>query len=101
MYGIFLRVIFGAAIILNTKVMVIEIKPYQLKYLIKLKYLSRIGPYLKDIINDLKIFDAWKIQLTIAFNLVSSKYNDGEHVMHSKIYNIEIMSNDKADKVIE
>ena len=31
---------------------------------------------------------------------MSSKYNDGEHAMHSKIYNIEIMSNDKADKVM-
>ena len=34
-------------------------------------------------------------------NFISSKDNDKEHVMHSKSGNIEIMSHDKADEVIE
>ena len=29
------------------------------------EYFDKIRPYLKDIINDLKTFEAWKIQLTI------------------------------------
>ena len=68
------------------KVMVIEIKHYQLKNI-----LIKLGPYLKDIINDLKKSDTWKIQLTIAINFISSKDNDKERVMHSKSDNIEIM----------
>ena len=54
-------------------------------------------PYLKDIINDLKKFDNWKI----AINFMSSKDNDKEHVMHSKTDKIEIMIDDKANAAIE
>ena len=79
-------------IILNTEVMVIEIKRYQLKnILIK---------FLKDI-NNLKKSDTWKIQLTIANNFISSIDNDEECVIHSKSDNIEIMINDEADEVIK
>ena len=35
------------------------------------KYLNKIRPYLKDIINNLKKFDSWKIQLTITINFIS------------------------------
>ena len=55
---------------------------------------------MKDI-NNLKQFDTWKIQLTIANNSIYSLDNDEEHVMHSKNDNIEIMINDEADEVIE
>ena len=66
------------------------------------EYLNKIKPYLKDIIKDLKKSDTWKIQLTIKINFISSKYdNDGEHEMHSKSDNIEIMMNDEADEIIE
>ena len=65
------------------------------------EYLNKIRPYLKDIINDLKKSDIWKIQLIIAINFVSSKENDEECVMHSKSNNITIMINDKADEVVE
>ena len=65
------------------------------------EYLNKIRPYLKDIINNLKKSDTWKIQLTIANNFISSIDNDEEHVMHSKSDNIEIMMNDKADEIIE
>ena len=65
------------------------------------EYLNKIRPYLKDIMNNLKTSDTWKIQLTIAINFISSKGNDEECVMHSKSHNIEMMINDRADKVIE
>ena len=65
------------------------------------EYLSKIKPYLKDIIKDLKKSDTWKNQLKIAINFISSKDNDEERVMHSKSGNIEIMINSKRDEVIE
>ena len=49
------------------------------------EYLNKISPYLKDIINNLKKSGAWKIQLTIANNFISSIDNDEDHVMHSNI----------------
>ena len=64
------------------------------------EYLNKITPYLKDI-NDLKKFDTWKIQLTIANNFISSLDNDEECVMHSKNDNTEIMINDEEDEIIE
>ena len=65
------------------------------------EYLNKIRSYLKDIINNLKKSDTWKIQLTIANNFISSIDNDEERVMHSKSDNIEIMINDEADEVIK
>ena len=56
---------------------------------------------MKDIINNLKKFDTWKTQLTIAINFMSSIDNDEEGVIHSKSRNIEITINDEADKVIK
>ena len=64
------------------------------------KYLHKIRPYLKDIINNFKKSGTWIIQLAIAINLASSKDNDEEHVMDSKSDNKEIMINDKGDQVI-
>ena len=55
----------------------------------------------KRIINNHKKSDAWKIQLTIANNFISSIDNDEEHVIHSKSDKVEIMINDKADEVIK
>ena len=65
------------------------------------EYLNKIRPYLKDIINNFKKLDWWKIQLTIANNFISSIDNNEECVMHSKSDNIEIMINDKVDEVIK
>ena len=61
------------------------------------KHLDKIRPYLKDIINNLKKSEVWKIQLTKAINFFYSIDNDEECVMHSKSDNIEIMMNDEAD----
>ena len=57
--------------------------------------------HLKDIINDFKKSYAWKIQLTIAVNFMSSKDNDEKCIMSWKSDNIEIMINDDAVEVIE
>ena len=65
------------------------------------EYLNKIRPYLKDIINNLKKSDMWKVQLTIAINFIFPKDNDEESVMHSKSDNIKIMINDRTDEVIE
>ena len=65
------------------------------------EHLNRIRPYLKGIINNLKKYDTWKIQLTIAINFISSKDNGENRVMHLKSNNIEIMVNDEADEVIK
>ena len=62
------------------------------------EYLNKIRPYLKDIVNNLKRFDTWKIQRTIANNFTSPIDNDEECLMHSKSDNIEIMINDEADE---
>ena len=63
------------------------------------KYLNKIRPCWKDI-NNLKISDTWKIQLTLTINFISSKDgNDEDHVMHWKSDNIEFVINDKEDDV--
>ena len=45
------------------------------------EYLNKIRPYLKDIINNIKKSDTWKIQLTIANSFISSVGNDEECVI--------------------
>ena len=65
------------------------------------EYLNKIRPYLKDIINNLKKSDTWKIQLTIANNFISSIDNNEERAMHSKSNNMEIMIINKAAEVIK
>ena len=48
------------------------------------EYVNKIRPYLRDLVNDFKQSDTWKIQLTITVNFISSKDdNDEDHVMHS------------------
>ena len=65
------------------------------------EYLNKIRPYFKDIINNIKTSDTWKIQLTIAINFISSIDNDERRLMHSKSDNIEIIINDEEDEVIK
>ena len=50
---------------MNKKVNVIEKKTLSVQ-----EYLNKIRPYLKDIINNHKKSDTWKIQLTIANKLI-------------------------------
>ena len=63
------------------------------------EYLDKIKPYLKDILNNLKKSDTWKIKLTIAINFTSSEDIDEERVMHSKSDNMEIMSHQSQMKL--
>ena len=58
------QVTFGVTIILDMKVKVIEIK----QTLSIEEYFHKIRSYLKDIINNLKKSDMWKIQLTASIN---------------------------------
>ena len=53
------------------------------------QYLNKIKPYLRNEIIDLPNSDAWKIQLTIAINFISSKDVEEEYVMHSRSDNIK------------
>ena len=55
------------------------------------KYLNKIKPYLKDIINNPEIYDTQNIELTRAIKIISSKDTDEERVMHSNSDNIKIM----------
>ena len=80
---------------MNTKVKVMKIKNSVEEYL------NQIRPYFKDIINNFKKSDMWKIQITIVINFISSMDNDEKHVMHSKSDGIEIMMNDEADEFIK
>ena len=63
------------------------------KNLLVILYFNKLEPYLKDFINDLQKSDTWKVQLTNAINFISSKDDDEEQVMYSKIDSIEIMTN--------
>ena len=65
---------------------------------IEKEYLDGTKPYLKEIINNLKISDKWKIQLTTVINFISCKDTDEERVMQLKS-NIKIVIYDKADEV--
>ena len=47
------------------------------------EYLNEIKRNLKDIINNLKKFDAWKVQLIVAINFIFSKETKEEKVMYS------------------
>ena len=48
------------------------------------EYLNKIRPHLKDIINNLKKSDSWKIELTIVINFIPFKGNNEKPVIHSK-----------------
>ena len=56
---------------------------------------------MKDVINNLRKSDLWKLQLAIANNFISSIDSDEKRVRHLKCDNIEIMINDEADEVVK
>ena len=75
------QVISGIIIILNMKVMVIEISK-----ILPEKHFSKYSkPYLRDIVIDLEKSDTWN-------NFISAKDTEEEHVMHSKSSNIKFES---------
>ena len=56
---------------------------------------------MRDTIINLQKSNTWKIQLTIAINFISSKDVDEERAIHSKSNNIEFMSCDNANGVVD
>ena len=56
---------------------------------------------MRVIIIDLQKSDAWKIQLTIAINFISSKDAEEERVMHSKSGNIKYTSYNDGNRVVD
>ena len=69
------------------------------------QYLNKIEPYLRNIKIDLQNSDAWKIQLTIVINFISSKDAEEERVIHSSSDSIKFTSyndvNEVADELFE
>ena len=63
------------------------------------EYLDKIKHYLRDIIVNLQKFDTCKTQLTNAITFISFKVVDEEHVIHSKINDIELMPCDNENEV--
>ena len=56
---------------------------------------------MRDIIIDLQSSDAWKIQLTIEMNFISSKDTEEERVMHSTSDNIKFTPYNDAEEVVK
>ena len=98
---IFLKKIFQRKTFWSDNYIEYESSSGRIKALSVGEYLYKIRPYLKDIINNLKKSDTWKMQLTIANKFVFSLDNDKEHVMHLKSDTKEIIINDETDEVIK
>ena len=78
---------------MKARVIKIKLYPYQ--------YLDKIRPYLSNMINDLKNNGEWKIQLSIAINFISFKCTKETCTMHTKSDNIEIMTGNEPDEIIQ
>ena len=86
----------------NSNYIQYESKGKKDKILTASEYLDMIRPYLIDIINDNKTQGEWKIQLTMAINLISSKKDSDEtRTIRAKSDNIEIMIGSEIDEIIE
>ena len=65
------------------------------------EYFEKIKPYLKDMIDDYKSKDQWKIQITMRIIFISfiDKKNETQ-VMHTKSDNVELMNGtDTSDAI--
>ena len=61
-----------------------------------------IEPHLRELINDYKNKDEWKIQLTAQINFISLKLDSDETpVMHTRSDNEEFMNGSDTDEIIE
>ena len=65
------------------------------------EYLNEIKPFLKDIIVKLQKSDTWNIHLTIPIKFTSSKDTNEKQAMNSKSDNIEIITYDNLEEIIE
>ena len=66
-----------------------------------IEYLNKIKPHLRNIIINLQNSNAWKIQLTIATNFISSKDAEEEGAMHSSSSNIKFTPYSDANDFID
>ena len=72
------------------------------KILILEEYLALIEKYLREAIEEYKLKDEWKVQLTAEINFISLKPGSDEtRIMHTRSDNIEIMIGDDNDNIIE
>ena len=62
------------------------------------EYPNKFRPYLKDIINNLKKSDTWKVQLILFQIILFLSYIMMKLHMHSKSDNIEIITSDEVMK---
>ena len=66
------------------------------------EYLTLIEPYLRELINDYKSKDEWKIQLTAQINFISLRPGSDEtRVMHTRSANEEFMNGSDTDEIIK
>ena len=65
------------------------------------EYLNEIEPYLRNTIIHLQKSGTWKVQLTIAITFISSTDADEEQVMHWKSDDIEFLTYDNANDIID
>ena len=66
------------------------------------EYFDKIKPYLKDMIDDYKSKDEWKIQIIMRIIFVSFIYKNETQVMHTKSDKVEIMNGtDTTDAINE
>ena len=63
-------------------------------------YFDIIRPYLRDMINNHKTHEEWKIQLTVRITFISSLNTIEVCIMNSKSDNIEIMVGIETDDII-
>ena len=66
------------------------------------KYLNLIKKYLRQLIEEYKLKEEWKVQLTIEVNFISLKPGSDEpRIMYTRSDNVEIMFGDDSDDIIE
>ena len=80
----------------------IEYRSNRDKLLTVEEYLALIEPYLRELINDYKSKDEWKIQLTAQINFISLRPGSDEtRVMHTRSNNEEFMNGSDTDEIIK
>ena len=65
------------------------------------EYFDKIKLYLKDIIDDYKSKDEWKIQITMRIIFISLIDKNETQVMHTKSDNVEIINGTDNDDANE
>ena len=80
----------------------IEYRSNRDKLLTVEEYLALLEPYLRELINDYKSKDEWKIQLTAQINFISLRPGSDEtRVMHTRSNNEEFMNGSDTDEIIK